>query len=371
MTYLDEYYLNLIDQEFHNRFNPDEEYLGRNKPVNQLKPVVSVVVSTYQHKPFIRECITSILNQETDFQYEILIGEDGSNDGTREICKELADLHPERIRLFLRDRNTSQFYDSDGNYVARFNVNWLRKSSRGDFIALCEGDDYWIDPNKLQKQVEALQNHTDCSFCFHPAKIEYFDLNKENKITGFHFQQVEKIEIGDMIVGGGHYCPTASVMFNKEVNTKILASTYIHLFPVIDYYVQVLALTQGRGLYLPDVMSVYRFGVPGSWNQTISSILKRVEHMISMMISNRFFDKKLGYKYHPSFRKKEKRDIRYTFKYCYSYKKEEIDEIKKMVSNHTSGILYMKCRWEMFLSYLYFRLGFKHVALFLRKIKAR
>jgi len=371
MNYLDDYYINLIEKEFNDRYDPGEEYLGVNKPVNIAEPVVSVIVSTYQHKPFIRECISSILNQKTDFHYEVLVGEDGSNDGTRDICKELAEAHPDRIRLFLRDRTTSQFFDSDGNYIARFNVSWLRKSSRGEFIAICEGDDYWIDSNKLQKQVEALRTHTDCSFCFHPAKIDNIQDKEVDKITGKHFEKIRKIDIHDMIKGGGHYCPTASIMFKRKVNEKLLQSSYIHLFPVLDYYIQVLSLTVGKGLYLPDVMSVYRIGVPGSWNQTNRAVEKKTEHMIQMMVSNRFFNNMLDFKYHESFKEKEKKDIRRTFKYSYSYNRKTIDRMIVLVNDNTSGDLLFKCRWEMFMSYLYYKLNLKSVASVLRKIKIR
>ena len=371
MNYLEKYYISLIEKEFNDRYNPGEEFMGVNKPVNTIEPVVSVLVSTYQHKPFIRECIESILNQKTDFHFEILVGEDGSNDGTREICKELAELYPERIRLFLRDRRTSQFHDSEGNYIARFNVSWLRKSSRGEFIAICEGDDYWIDSNKLQNQVDALRVHTDCSFCFHPAKIDNFQNQQKEYVTANHYKQVQIIGISEVIVGGGHYCPTASIMFNRKVNEILLHSSYIHLFPVLDYYVQVLSLTVGNGLYLPDVMSAYRVGVPGSWNQRNGPLEKKAAHMVEMMISNRFFDKKLDYKYHDSFKEKEKKDIRLTFKYCYSYNRKTIAHIKKFLKDSTSGDLYLKCRWEMVKSFLYYKLNLKSVASVLRKIKIR
>jgi len=371
MKYLNKYYINLIEKEFNGRYNPDEEYLGVDKQINKEEPVVSVLVSTYQHEQFIRECISSILKQKTDFQYEILIGEDGSSDGTRDICKEIAENHTDRIRLFLRDRATSQFYDSDGNYVARFNVSWLRKSSRGEFIAICEGDDYWIDSNKLQKQVDALRVHTDCSFCFHPAKIDNIQDKEVEKFTGNHFEKIRKIDIHDMIKGGGHYSPTASIMINRKVNEKLLQSSYIHLFPVLDYYVQILSLSVGKGLYLPDVMSAYRVGVPGSWNQNNRSVEKKVSHMIEMMISNRFFNKKLDYKYHRSFIEKEKKDIRRTFKNTHSYNRKTISRIKSLVNESTSGDLFLKCRWQIFMSYLYYKLNFKSVIPILRKIKIR
>ena len=142
------------------RFLLQNEYLGDEKPVNILTPLVSVTVATYQHENYIRECLEGILMQNTSFHYEIIIGEDGSADSTGKICKEYAEKYPDKIRLFLRDRKLSQYYEDD-KLIGRFNGRWNRMSSRGKYIALCEGDDYWTDPLKLQKQVAFLEANED------------------------------------------------------------------------------------------------------------------------------------------------------------------------------------------------------------------
>lgn len=128
------------------------EYLGQDKPVNKINPVVSVCVITYKHAAFIEECLDSILMQETDFPFEIIIGEDNSTDGTREICKRYADQHPDKIRLFLRRLNHK--IEVNGNKTFHFNLIENLKAARGEYIALCEGDDYWLVKDKLQKQVK-------------------------------------------------------------------------------------------------------------------------------------------------------------------------------------------------------------------------
>lgn len=147
-------------KEMERRFLLQNEYLGNEKPVNILTPLVSVTVATYQHVNYIRECLEGILMQNTSFHYEIIIGEDGSVDGTDKICKEYAEKYPEKIRLFLRDRNLSQYYE-DNKLIGRFNGRWNRMSSRGKYIALCEGDDYWTDPLKLERQVAFLEANED------------------------------------------------------------------------------------------------------------------------------------------------------------------------------------------------------------------
>jgi glycosyltransferase involved in cell wall biosynthesis len=133
-------------------------------------PVVSVVVTTYQHAPFIEKCVQGILMQRTDFPIEILIGEDESTDGTREICERLAAEHPDRIRLFLRSRKDVIYVM--GKPTGRFNFVGLMRSATGKYIALCEGDDHWIDPLKLQRQVDAMEADPRATGCFTNAYNE-------------------------------------------------------------------------------------------------------------------------------------------------------------------------------------------------------
>lgn len=149
-----------FESELYKRFEKEKcnEYLGVNKTVNLIIPTVSVSVATYQHKNYIRECLNGIIMQKTDFPIEIIIGDDESSDGTTDICKEYAEKYPNIIRLFIRDRNTSHYYEGE-KFVARYNGIWCRMSCRGKYIALCEGDDYWTDPLKLQKQVDFLESH--------------------------------------------------------------------------------------------------------------------------------------------------------------------------------------------------------------------
>jgi glycosyltransferase involved in cell wall biosynthesis len=128
-------------------------------------PMVSVCVLAYQHAPYIRECLDSILMQQTSFPIEILIGEDESTDGTREICQEYAAQHPDRIRLFLRSRKDVIFVA--GKPTGRFNFVETIRATQGKYIALCDGDDYWTDPLKLQKQVDYMETHPECVGCHH------------------------------------------------------------------------------------------------------------------------------------------------------------------------------------------------------------
>ncbi|MDF3130403.1 glycosyltransferase [Kiritimatiellaeota bacterium B1221] len=131
--------------------------------IEPQKAFVSVCIITYNQVSYIRECIESVLMQKTDFLTEIVIGEDDSSDGTREICQEYAEKFPEKIRLFLRDRKDVQYINNTP--TGRYNSMETRRACRGKYIAYCEGDDYWTDPHKLQKQFDYLEDNTDCAVC--------------------------------------------------------------------------------------------------------------------------------------------------------------------------------------------------------------
>lgn len=143
-------------------------------------PLVSVCIQTYNHADYVEECLEGILMQETTFPIEILLGEDDSNDGTRDICVEYAKKYPEKIRLFLHHRENN--IKVGGRPSGRFNFLYNLFSARGKYIALCEGDDYWIDPLKLQKQVSFLEKNEDVVMCFTNAEIDYYIPGEKNRL---------------------------------------------------------------------------------------------------------------------------------------------------------------------------------------------
>jgi len=125
-------------------------------------PTVSVLITTYNHEKFIEECIDGVLKQKTDFVYEIVIGDDCSTDRTRKICQRYARKYPDKINLICNKKNIGSI------------VTWQNALNVciGKYIALCDGDDYWVDPYKLQKQVHFLDQNEDYSLCFHSYYIK-------------------------------------------------------------------------------------------------------------------------------------------------------------------------------------------------------
>lgn len=251
-----------IHEEALRRFEFEREYQGTNKPVNQLTPFVSVDVTTYQHKKFISQCLEGILMQRTTFPYEIIVGEDESIDGTREICYEYAKKYPEKIRLFLRDRSTSQYYDDQGHFICRFNGYWTRLASRGKYIAMCEGDDYWTDPLKLQKQVNFLELHPEVAICHHNMKVMYEDVPGETRL----WNGPDQAPISTILdLAQGNFISTASCMYRNAVNS--FSSIIIAVGEVGDYFLHMENARTGKIGYLKDVMGVYRVHQGGVWEK--------------------------------------------------------------------------------------------------------
>ncbi|MCD4674136.1 MAG: glycosyltransferase, partial [Anaerolineaceae bacterium] len=139
-------------------------------------PLVSVNIVTYNHEPYIAQAIEGALMQKTNFPYEVLIGEDDSSDGTREICKEYAAKYPDKIRLFLNDRRNVIYVNEQP--TGRWNFINLLKNSKGKYISFCEGDDYWHHPKKLQMQVDYLETHPECGLVHSDVVWHYVETGK-------------------------------------------------------------------------------------------------------------------------------------------------------------------------------------------------
>lgn len=246
-------------EDFKERYQkvPVEEY-----PNNVLEavpePLVSVHVSTYQHADFIRDCLDGVLMQETDFPMEIIIGEDESDDGTREICKEYADRHPDKIRLFLHRRENN--ISIHGRPTGRFQFTYSQFVARGRYIATCEGDDYWTDPAKLQKQVEFLESNPGYVLSYHDAVI----INESDRVL--HQSRLpERLtrDLDSQELTCSPVLPTLSMCFKNKL--KKFPHEY---FNVMNADIMLIALLgrHGKGHYQKDVEpAAYRKHDGGMW----------------------------------------------------------------------------------------------------------
>lgn len=224
---------------------------------------VSVFMITYNQATFIAKAIDSVLMQETEFSFELCLGEDASSDGTREICLEYARKHPNRIRLFLRTREDVLFVD--GFPTGHRNARKTFDACRGKYIAICEGDDYWTDKHKLQKQVEFLEEHDECALVFHSAYEYWGDQDSRNRVIAARYDHDAWVPARKVILGGGGFIPTPSIIYRRRLLYDDRPPFLIDP-PVGDIVIQVVMAVRGKIRYMNSTMSVYRRNAPGSWS---------------------------------------------------------------------------------------------------------
>lgn len=240
-----------------------------------MNPKVSVCIPTYQHAGYISQCLDSVLMQETDFEYEILVGEDGSKDGTREICIEYAEKHPEKIRLFLNDRKNVIYIN--GRPSGRWNFVNLLRNAEGQYIALCEGDDYWTDPLKLQKQVDFLESHQECVLCFHNVFHFYEDGGKP---TFLHCPSDQRQISSMKELLRESFISTCSVTFRHDALGELPEWYYKIIMGDLPLFLLLLG-NNGRAGYINETMATYRIHPSGYWSMHQNEV-HRQEGIIEM-----------------------------------------------------------------------------------------
>lgn len=254
------------------------EYLGLSKPVNYSKPLVSVCILAYNHEQYIERCIEGCLDQITSFPVEILIGEDQSSDNTRSICKGYAERHTDKIRLFLRTREEVIYIN--GKPTGRSNLINTLNACRGKYIAMCEGDDFWTDPKKLQKQVELMESDPELTLSFHSVNV----LDEIKDIVRLFvpdpYPADKQVTRKHIILKGGSYIPTASVMYKS--NCVVDVPDWFRNVMVGDYSMNLLAIEKGEAGYLDENMATYRRHPGGVWSSVDRS--KQLEHNIASTI---------------------------------------------------------------------------------------
>lgn len=219
---------------------------------------VSICVTTYNHEKYIAQAIESVLMQKNDFDYELIIGEDDSEDNTRNIVKKYKERHPEKIKLFLNDRKKVIYIN--GRPTGRWNFINNLKNARGEYIALLEGDDYWTSPYKLQRQVDYLDSHPKCSMCFHDVEGVYEDESHEPEVVSLKIKK-EIYTLEDIIKG--NFIHTCSVMFRNGLFGDF--PDWFYLTPMGDWPLHILNAQHGDIGYMDEVMGAYRIHGGGIW----------------------------------------------------------------------------------------------------------
>lgn len=250
-----------------------------NTQTSENEPVckVSVSIITYNQADFIQKAIDGAINQEVDFRYEIIIGDDASTDGTREILKEYKEKYPDLIKLHLHDEHWEEGIPGRLNNITNI------RSAKGKYIAFCDGDDYWVSPNKLQKQTDFMEANPAYSFCFHDAL--YKDLAKGSGFylsdKMFFLQKSGKFTLQDLLMGKISP-PSASTFFRKQ-SILPLPDWFWNVYSA-DYILQLIAARSGPAYYFKDLKSV-RIKTESSvsrqfYNSFFYAKMKKTDHQI-------------------------------------------------------------------------------------------
>jgi glycosyltransferase involved in cell wall biosynthesis len=246
---------------------------------------LSVLVITFNHGEYIAQALDSVLIQEVDFDYEIVVGEDCSTDNTRQILIEYQRKYPEKIRLLLPESNLGMI----NNFIATF------KSCKGEYVALLEGDDYWTCPDKLQSQVDFLDAHPGCSVCFHNCEEFYEDGSKPswNYCTK---EQKEISTLEDLIVEC-NFIPTCSAVFRNKLFPEF--PDWYFTLGMGDWTLHILNAQHGDIGYIDKVMARHRHHGGGVW-----SLRSQAKNILDVIRAYEVVDRYLNYQYKPIIRGK-------------------------------------------------------------------
>ena len=263
------------------------------------EPLLSVVMLAYNHEKMIGQAIESVLQQKTDFPFELIIGEDCSTDNTREIILKYQKQHPQLIRLITSEENVGM---TD-------NTQRVLRMAGGRYVAICEGDDFWCDFNKLQKQIDVMEADPSITLCFHNVRFMYGDGSRTKKQFVWRFRS-RYYPVEDVICKGGKFYKVVSAVIRQDV---FLDPPDWYLQATVgDWAVSLLAAMQGRIYYLNDVMAVYRSNVPESWSEMMyrnPEIYK--EHLFQSMKIRKMANDTGDQKYEKFFGMRIARDIRW------------------------------------------------------------
>lgn len=243
-------------------------------------PVVSVGVTTFNHEAYISGTIEGVLMQKTEFPIELVIGEDCSTDKTREIVLDYQSKHPKTIRVLVSERNVGAMR----NYFRTMNT------CRGKYLALCEGDDYWTDPDKLRKQVAFLNDNTEYSMCSHAVETVFLGGVQPHK----PFVEPLKSATFEEIVDRGRFIPTPSIV-SRSTALPELPAWFLNLST--GHLPHIYMVTQsGKNYHFDEVMAVKRKHPKGITQDPIWSAKAKQNKLENLVYFYRKLNVWSGYK---------------------------------------------------------------------------
>jgi glycosyltransferase involved in cell wall biosynthesis len=215
---------------------------------------VSVVITAFNHAKYVGEALDSVLMQQADFPVEILVGDDGSTDGTREIIAGYAERHPDRVFPL--------FPDEPMGYEGGLIFEALLERARGEYIALLDADDYWLAEDKLGRQVAVLEEEHECAFCFHDTVLLFEDGSRHPELLNAGRERVARLED---LLGAWNPVATSSVLYrNRSVEAF---PQWLFEVTAVDWALNILNARHGDIAFIDRPMSAYRLHSGGLWSR--------------------------------------------------------------------------------------------------------
>lgn len=288
------------------------------------KPIISVVLTTYNQEKYIAAALDGILKQKDCPEFEVIVGNDCSTDKTTKIISDYASQYPDKIRILPRSQNLGMLK----------NMQDCFQNCRGKFVAICEGDDYWIDEHKLLKQYQALIDNPKALMCFTDISL----LIEDKQEFCVHIPQIKSklkkdFSVRDLIEKGNPIGNFSCCMYRKE-GLNMLPQSYFEGKDA-DYLLNMYMLDKANGIFLKDVCSVYRILPTGQWSGKSST-----EQILELCKCAAAYDALFNSKYAEMFcnhlrnlfginyQKKQKK--LFSFGFSVSKKKKIIVEVKKV-----------------------------------------
>lgn len=304
--------------------------------MNRDPIAVSVICTTYNQEKYIRDALEGMLKQKADFKFEILVHDDASNDGTAEIVETFRRKYPELI---------FPIYQSENQYSKGINIGkeYLFPLVRGKYTAICEGDDFWTDPYKLQKQYNILERHPEIDMCAHGSKVISA---ATGKTIGFTRPAQEECVLGvEQFIHphGMRVVDTATLFWRSSLNDYW---PDFRLAMPMDTTLRICGALKGGIYYLPEVMSVYRWLSVGSWTSNLNKekhiqLNKQRNTMLTLLDS----ETKGAYKEIIEMEKIEtEADYLYSWGDCNQLKEKRYEDYVKSWTLPKKIILYIKQR---------------------------
>ena len=242
-------------------------------------PKVSICVVTYNQEKYIAQCLQSIVDQETDFDFEIIVGDDCSTDGTREIVREFAGKYPEKFRLFLHEKNVGAYK----------NFHFVHEQTLGQYVAHVDGDDYVL-PGKLAAQAAILNAYCDCNAVWH--RVDYFSDNGDfvsGQTADLRIFRGGRVEFSDAVRLG--FVGVHSSLMYRHAAREIVSIDQ----PYLDLYFTWGLLSTGYGYFVDQVLGRYRVGAVGSISNSNAAAISKLTVKHAQIFLSRFPDQRKNF----------------------------------------------------------------------------